>query len=1127
MENRKSLKSLILFLIIIFGIGSFRYVFTYKTTTHANLTSVMFDYYNQNFPEQKIPDEFKAVLVEGAVREDDPPRWLNHFYDPINNKGLSWKNLSWESSKSWAQNDKTQLALVYKANLASIVGLGSEPLIYTWQKAIKLYNEGNQKDAFLVLGHILHLLEDASVPDHTRNDAHADESPYEEFTKSLTPKTPEKKPIILNSLEEYFDAMANYSNNSFYSRDTIGEEFYRDPKPDYIARDGEYFYGFKIDDGKNYHLVNVQSKNYFSWSESDIMTISDDKNKILTDYWSHLSPKAIQYGAGVIDLFFQEASSAKASAAKGGSNVPVAKASNDGYLASALDAFKSLITNSTTDVFEEVAVVNLETKKVENIRTSDVQNTNDDSNIRTSDVQDIGGNLGTSDVEKIPEAKICLWENTQSPSHAPLIINEVNWQGSEMSTSDEWIELKNLLTSDVNILGWQLMSQSGNLKLKLAGKVSAGNFTVLKRGIDYKGALKNSADGLRLFDSECNLLDEVLAAPNWPAGNNAEKRSAERAADFSWHNGNLSSPGAENSAPPAFIASSSGGSVFSSGGGSSSVSPAPSVQSPVASSTVTESTSSTPSPTSAISSILISEFLFDAEGSDSEKEFIELYNPNSVSVDISSWSIQHKSASSSSTSKKNFENGSVIAPKSFYLIWLGSDSRGDLKWLSGSLNNTAAVISLVNGVEVVDSVSYNKETIFAPAGQSLERKALENGQCVSAQQSGEFLGNGCADPSAGSGQVWEVRATPNPQNKTSMPEPRDAPLAVQNFRADFSSATMELILNWDPSAGSGQVPSSPSSTPLTYQVVSDNDLRFVTSTAATSTKTFINEVGKEYKFSIQTFDKEGLISQIAETSITPKFLNSLYFYKDASSSQNFIEIKTDSYPFIPDLFVLGNRWKELVFYLNDNLENPLTLQYENCYNQTGDHGSLILPDDQMRCTNDGGIYSEGFNYKYIEDNNFVIKLSNSSSTFSPSDYITVVYKATHSASSYDGRIVYLQPVATDQQKYYFQEIPPIHQPPQFNGEITIIFRPEDSMAVINWPKATDPDTPNNLLVYEIKYDGGDWQEVRGNFDFRKVDVGETFSFSVRAKDPFGNYSESLFKNWEYSSPTSTEEVFML
>ena len=1064
MENRK----FVILLLIIFGVGFFRPVFTYKTSAHANITSVMFDYYNKNFPNQQISEEFKSLLVEGSVREDDPPRWLNHFYDPINNKGLSWNNLSWESSKSWVQNEKTQLALVYKMNLASVLGFGSEPLIFTWQKAVKAYNDGDKKSAFLILGHILHLLEDASVPDHTRNDAHADGSPYEEFTSSLIPTMPEKKPVVLNTLDDYFDAMANYSNNNFYSRDTISEEFYKDPKPDYISRDDKYSYGFKLNEyGQAYRLVIYTNSNKYEWDLSGPSLSGKDNGKILTDYWSHLSLKSIQYGAGVIDLFFKEAAAAKIANQKK-SVVPVAQAAGgDNFLASAFDAFKSLITNSTTEGFEEVAVLDLNTKKVE---------TKINENIRKSDFLNIDDNLGKSDFQAensataapapiVPETKVCLWDSgAQPPKRTPLIINEVNWQGSETSTSDEWIELKNIWTSDVDILNWQLVSQSGNLKLKLSGKVSAGNFTVLKRGTDYKGALKNSADGLRLFDNECNLLDEVLATPNWPAGNNVEKRSAERAADFSWHNGNLSSPGAENSpsassgqvSPPP--GSSSGGSVSSS-------------VAPVVPPTLSPSSTTTSTPIEIVSNsgkVLISEILFDAEGSDGEKEFIELYNPNSVSVDISSWSIQHKSASSSSTSKKNFEDGSVIAPKSFFLIWLGSDSRGDLKWLSGSLNNTAATISLNSNGEVIDSVSYSKETLFASSGQSLERKALENGlvlsssngQCVSAQQAGEFLGNGCDSDSISD---WEIRPIPNPQNKNNLAEPRDPPLAVQNFRADFSSPTMELILNWDSSASS-LVSSTPN-----YQIVSDHDLNFVISTTATSTKITINEVGKEYKFSIQTSDQDGLSSVIEETTITPKFLNNLHFYTNPSSSETFIEIKTDSYPFIPDLFASGLRWKLMNFYLNGDINNPLIIQYKNCSGQITDNGTVTLPDISLFCTNDGGAYSDGLNSQYIEDNNLLLKLTpNASTTFSTTNYITVVYNSFHHSAPSDGRITYFEKVATDAQKYYFQENIPPHQSPQLSGELEIEYREDESLIIVRWPQAKDPDSVDAFLIYEIK-----------------------------------------------------------
>lgn len=59
----------------------------YFIETHAYLTSEVFDFYNKNFPNNKIPDELKNYLIDGARKEDDAPRWMNHFYDPVKDRG--------------------------------------------------------------------------------------------------------------------------------------------------------------------------------------------------------------------------------------------------------------------------------------------------------------------------------------------------------------------------------------------------------------------------------------------------------------------------------------------------------------------------------------------------------------------------------------------------------------------------------------------------------------------------------------------------------------------------------------------------------------------------------------------------------------------------------------------------------------------------------------------------------------------------------------------------------------------------------------------------------------------------------------------------------------------------------
>ena len=102
------------------------------------------------------------------------------------------------------------------------------------------------------------MIEDTSVPDHTRNDPHPGDSPYENWTDKfkLDNKDPDlsarltgKNPMQLSDLNSYFDGLAKYSNNNFYSKDTIGVgRGYWLPTIDYFGteNDGQN-YGIKID----------------------------------------------------------------------------------------------------------------------------------------------------------------------------------------------------------------------------------------------------------------------------------------------------------------------------------------------------------------------------------------------------------------------------------------------------------------------------------------------------------------------------------------------------------------------------------------------------------------------------------------------------------------------------------------------------------------------------------------------------------------------------------------------------------------------------------------------------------------------------------------------------------------
>lgn len=278
-------------------------VFSYDTKVgHTNLTREAAKFYNSHF-DPDLSEEEIAWLVKGAIEEDSPPRWLNHYYDPVHNKGL-WNN---PSAKEWANlSDKQRF-----------FAQGDQ----TWQKAIKEYKEGDKKKAFIALGHILHLIEDMAVPAHTRLDPHPEGDPYETWVKEnfqkqflqIQKEIKNRKPINYNELNQYFDGMAGYSSRYFYSKDTIEDKRYESPviveKREEIVEGQIFIYNYVEDtDGTNFPLfVSINKK---EWHEIFKPTFFLDK-KIHSAYFIRLVPQAIIHSAGVIRLFQEEAKSSE------------------------------------------------------------------------------------------------------------------------------------------------------------------------------------------------------------------------------------------------------------------------------------------------------------------------------------------------------------------------------------------------------------------------------------------------------------------------------------------------------------------------------------------------------------------------------------------------------------------------------------------------------------------------------------------------------------------------------------------------------------------------------------------------------------------------------------------------
>lgn len=699
----------------------------YEISAHAALTNAIIDTYNNAYPDEKIDDAFRFDLIRGAKEEDDGQRPLNHFYDPVRNRGLSYGGKTWMRSKSWAVADDVN--------------------DFTWQKGLDAYARKDYHRAFLIAGHLLHLLEDASVPEHVRNDPHVLDSPYENFTKTLMPANETFSPLSHAGIAEYIAAMAAYANAYFYSADTIDDGVYQKPKPEYVRQEGKYQYGFKTDDaGELYHLVHYIKIDKYLWASlQESYSLHDGTNKILADYWRLLSARAIRYGAGMLRSFIIEGEALKKEQATRHAPDAIASA-----LASVVDVFMS--TAESVDEYDD-GLTEAENISLE-ANVSDVLVSQTSAKTTASAPKAVSAKstaapkvTATKAVTKkpsikTPPPKACVYVKSVTPTRGPVIINEVAWMGSKVSVSDEWIELKNISESPAVIGGWQVISKRGTISavMPAGATIPAGGYYVLERTDDtsvpnspadfiYVGSMANTDDGLRLLDSNCRAADDVDGSPSWPAGDVAERRTMERANDFSWHDytgtgvsGIFGTPRMENSAPPLIKAGSA------QGGGSSSASAS------VLAASAVQSILAVPIKQFAKGDIIINEFMFDAAGTDTGNEFVELYNPTDGQVDLTGWSLQVQSGAANAIKKKNFNDGLIIPPNGCFLAWLGTppaDARPQFVWSSGTLNNTAATIYISAGTDevsgisdatVIDSVSYKADGIagFA-AGMSAER----------------------------------------------------------------------------------------------------------------------------------------------------------------------------------------------------------------------------------------------------------------------------------------------------------------------------------------------------------------------------------------------------------------------
>jgi len=296
-------------------------------------------------------------LGEGGEREDDPfgvilskapVRAANHFHDPVNDAGWGWGM----SAIDWAFLGRNQQ---YWGN-------------YSWADVRNYfitaltYKDTSMRDVYFAetfrgLGQLMHLVEDMSVPEHTRNQFH-NPSDYEEYISSHTiynnsnsnidvaavltfSETSARLPIanlfdtgqyegynpdvtMFNTigLSEYTNAnflspgtmFAKYKYNypSEITSVTLDNHTIPDPRDPLASETVTRQYYLKTHDGDNteYKLACVSftthytTTNIYDHSRDPQKAISLDDN-VYDDYAKQLMPRAVGYASGILYYFFR------------------------------------------------------------------------------------------------------------------------------------------------------------------------------------------------------------------------------------------------------------------------------------------------------------------------------------------------------------------------------------------------------------------------------------------------------------------------------------------------------------------------------------------------------------------------------------------------------------------------------------------------------------------------------------------------------------------------------------------------------------------------------------------------------------------------------------------------------
>lgn len=314
---------------------------------------------------------------------------------------------------------------------------------------------------------------------------------------------------------------------------------------------------------------------------------------------------------------------------------------------------------------------------------------------------DAGGSTGTWRLDNITFSGTC------PAALGSVLINEVAWAGTAANTDHEWIELYNTTAGDISLNGWTLESLDGTLSIALSGTIPANGYFLLERNEDaiadvasnqlYSGTLVNSGMRLVLYDNSVTFHTVIDTANTdggpWPAGSSSMHATMERIgtlpdSDTAWRTNNgVMKNGLDADGNPIW------------GTPKNLNAPTPTVTS--------TPTNTLPPPTAAAAlTVVINEVAWAGTQAASDDEWIELYNPSAVAIDLTGWTLK------SSDGSPNITLSGTIPAGGYFLLERSDDDTvaGVIAnmFYSGSLSNNGEILRLYDSTnQLIDTANSN------------------------------------------------------------------------------------------------------------------------------------------------------------------------------------------------------------------------------------------------------------------------------------------------------------------------------------------------------------------------------------------------------------------------------------